>query len=1323
MEENIGKLIDSLTELVRELRDKSTGSAVEDQRKDDGFFDPNKEKNKEQQDLADKITKGIKDNDDESERSRNNKKQPRKILDKVTSVKIVDIDKKVLSKLSSIIPSSNMKSKIDDDKKKANPKGFKDILKTLGLGALALVIAPIVTLVTSFQTIAKQAWFLSLKKLVTESKFWGAIKSFAGTIKSFFGGLGAKFPVLGSIFGKVGGVLGKVLGTIKSVGGTIFNLIQKTKIYTVAEKIGKFIGNIFAPIIILWGAVKTVMGAIEGYNEDGIAGAIKGGINALFDFMVGDLAKLIAAIPAWILEKIGLKNMAGALTKGVDGIIQSLKDLVGGLVDTVVGVFTFDKERILKGIGGLMDGQVDLVGWVLGMAIDPAINFLKDVFKWGDPGVPFSFKEDVVDPAWKAVKDWFNKILSFGDTADGGWSLLKFVNNVEQKIKDFFIGMFTWAFTAGATKQGEWSLTTFIGTVFEDVKAWLVSMFSWVNLDPVWSLKDAVTKTWNNVKTWFTSLISWSETDMSAGVEDGFIISSVKGVVLTIKMWFDKLLTFDSAESTITSLINIKTWLPNLVTTGLGKISEWFLRLFGFDEQADTVKEWNDKFSIGSLVVGAVSAAWEWVSSKFHDASKLYAEKWDEVAKGFKDVGEFIWSGVSGAWNWLKELWDNPKKIIEDGWNRAASGVSSIGDWIWNNIKDTWSWFKGLWSSASETLERGWNQATAGVTDVGSWISSNITSAWSWFEGLWIDTKKSFEDGWNNLTGSVSDVGSWIWSKIKDVWSWFEGLWSSASESLKRGWNGLTQGVTNVGSWIWSNIKGVWSWFDGVWSDAKKTLKDGWNQATTGVTDVGSWIWSKMKVVWSWLEDIWTDPVKSLKDGWSGLTQGVTNVGSWIWSRVKTAMDYLITLLPVDMSASIRTGWASIFGTEGIGSFLSNRIAAIGDWFTETFGNLKKSLVTATPAWVKNPGEFIMSKLQPVFDFFHELFDFEKHIFKIKQYANSKLPDMLKMDLGPDKAQMVKSAVMKSEKSSGAETFGKDTMRYISANMKWHELTGDEYRQTRSVDMAKAAVQKKFGNDLTSIDVNELKKVASALTNDNSTSSRLLLKEVEKVFENKFEFDKKQNMKLAADSKILKESIAAYERGEKPPMLVDVQKVIDTKPIDQPPSRTIEQNKILLDSISRMNTNSTTPVVSSVNISPWEGKLDLGPTIQRGIEPQPVESNNRWNQLQASSAKIELNKGIQDRVLDNQRQQSPAVQKTDKTGAELNKKMDMMVKAMTESIETQKQTLEVLQQGKNEPAGSTVVNSGGNSTTVNNITTQSDIMTFRNQVLSRLHNK
>ena len=75
-----------------------------------------------------------------------------------------------------------------------------------------------------------------------------------------------------------------------------------------ASKIGKFIGKIFAPIIILWGAIKTVMGAIKGYKEDGIAGAIKGGINALFDFMVGDLVKLIVAIPTWILEKIGLKN-------------------------------------------------------------------------------------------------------------------------------------------------------------------------------------------------------------------------------------------------------------------------------------------------------------------------------------------------------------------------------------------------------------------------------------------------------------------------------------------------------------------------------------------------------------------------------------------------------------------------------------------------------------------------------------------------------------------------------------------------------------------------------------------------------------------------------------------------------------------------------------------------------------------------------------------------------------------------------------------------------------------------------------------------------
>ena len=68
----------------------------------------------------------------------------------------------------------------------------------------------------------------------------------------------------------------------------------------------------------------------------------------------------------------------------------------------------------------------------------------------------------------------------------------------------------------------------------------------------------------------------------------------------------------------------------------------------------------------------------------------------------------------------------------------------------------------------------------------------------------------------------------------------------------------------------------------------------------------------------------------------------------------------------------------------------------------------------------------------------------------------------------------------------------------------------------------------------------------------------------------------------------------------------------------------------------------------------------------------------------------------------------------------LSKRLDKMVDLMVETADVQKKTLTVLQEhGLVDKQGNTIVNNGGNSTTVNNITTESDIMNFRNQVLGR----
>jgi hypothetical protein len=114
----------------------------------------------------------------------------------------------------------------------------------------------------------------------------------------------------------------------------------------------------------------------------------------------------------------------------------------------------------------------------------------------------------------------------------------------------------------------------------------------------------------------------------------------------------------------------------------------------------------------------------------------------------------------------------------------------------------------------------------------------------------------------------------------------------------------------------------------------------------------------------------------------------------------------------------------------------------------------------------------------------------------------------------------------------------------------------------------------------------------------------------------------------------------------------------------------------------------------------WEYIRDAGKEINAG-------SKRLYNQA------VEFNK--QSREMSN-----PSKSGEDK----LAKKVEEMVVILGENSEIQRKTLEALQQhGLIDKQGDTVVNNGGNSTTINNMTVESDIMSFRERVLGRLQPK
>ena len=771
MEESIKKIIAALTEAVEKLGDRPTGDGASMDPRDAFSKSAQQERAEQDKTRAEAIVK-----EQEKARKKAETEKGRSILKQVMPVNIVGFDSGALKALKDIIPDPAKKTKEESTKKEEGGSLFKK----LGLGGLALVLAPVVALVSMFDEISKQKWFLKLKDFVKNSKLGQSIGKVFTSIQKAITSLGKRFPALGKLMGNLfgkGGSLTGIFTKIKTLSTTVQTLLKDSKILSIAGKVGKFLGKLFLPITILWGAIETVMGAVKGYKEDGVAGSIKGGVNALFDFLVVDLVNLIVSIPAWFLKKIGLKNVAKALQENVAGVLQSVKDMFGGIVDTVVGVLTLDPKRIIQGLKGLWEGQKDFVGFIIGLAVDPVVNFLKDVFKFGDPDSPFSFKKDVLDPAVNKIKKWFKGLLSLGKTEDGTWSLSLFINNVEKKIIEFFTGMFTWAKETGTNEDGEWSLITFISGVFESVKSWITGLFNWEEVSKKilvkadW-LKTMVTDTWNSVKQWFVDLVTWAETDTDeSGQEDGFIVSTIKGVVKSVSTYFSKLFTFDSTSKTITSIINIATWLPNLVVSGLTSVSAWFLKLFGFDEQAKDVKDWGDKFSIGDLVVGAVTSVWDWLKSKFSISANYITQKWNALTGAAADIGTWLYnSAIKPITDWFDTLFADPKGTIE---SLAPTWMIDVAGWLYDNaIAPIVNWFDTLFADPKGTIE---SLLPEWMIDVAGWLYTNAFSPIvDWFATLFKDPAGTFKA---MLPEWMFDIGSFFYDNlIKPIVDIFEGL-------------------------------------------------------------------------------------------------------------------------------------------------------------------------------------------------------------------------------------------------------------------------------------------------------------------------------------------------------------------------------------------------------------------------------------------------------------------------------------------------------------------------------------------------------------------
>jgi len=206
------------------------------------------------------------------------------------------------------------------------------------------------------------------------------LKPITDTIKGLFGG------------GTGGtGVLSKILGPLKTLG--------------------RVFSKLFLPITLVLGVIDGVMGFMDEFGKTGsILDGIRGAVVGIVDGFIGGLVRLIGSAIEWILGFFGLDNLGKSINEKIGQLMDSFLLAVGGIVDLVMGLFSFDGERIMKGLGSMFSGVGGFFLNVLLAPLDMAANFIKDLFGFGDPEKPFSFKDMIIDSVmfvWDWVKGLF----------------------------------------------------------------------------------------------------------------------------------------------------------------------------------------------------------------------------------------------------------------------------------------------------------------------------------------------------------------------------------------------------------------------------------------------------------------------------------------------------------------------------------------------------------------------------------------------------------------------------------------------------------------------------------------------------------------------------------------------------------------------------------------------------------------------------------------------------------------------------------------------------------------------------------------------------
>ncbi len=256
--------------------------------------------------------------------------------------------------------------------------------------AIGKVVTAIKTAVSNFINPLIEGFKVISETSGTIGKFVSWVRGGLTAVMEWFGGIGKFFSGLGSSLGQFSKIFSAVSGIVSKIA---------------------------YPLMVVMAVWDTIKGAMAGWEEGGLVGAIGGAIKGLFNSLIGGVLDLIKGAISWIAGALGFT----AVEEFLDSF--SFSDMFGSFVDAVLFIpkkiqeFIMSPIESMKKIGAAVMDLWNKIPDIMGQFFDAVMWLPNKLFGLID--------EYIVQPlanVFKPVTDFFSQLKEqvFGFFEDFG---------------------------------------------------------------------------------------------------------------------------------------------------------------------------------------------------------------------------------------------------------------------------------------------------------------------------------------------------------------------------------------------------------------------------------------------------------------------------------------------------------------------------------------------------------------------------------------------------------------------------------------------------------------------------------------------------------------------------------------------------------------------------------------------------------------------------------------------------------------------------------------------------------------------------------------